>query len=170
MSGYINANSNVNIDACLNLFKRLYYYVKDKFSKKEDNEELSFEELVEIYSKDEEFLNYVDYINSSLDNIAESMEEINFAHYEYDNFMSIKKMITYIINDIPRYLKYSSFILPLLTAYNNLLESQNSPNYEDIYEEFDIFLYEQEDIFYTEIFESTHKYDDLIDKVTNILG
>lgn len=43
-------------------------------------------------------------------------------------------------------------------------------DYREEYEKFDIFLYEQEDYFCTEIFDHDSKYCDAIDKVTNILG
>lgn len=169
MSEYVEINTNVNIDDFLSLFKKLYNLIKDKFSKDESEDTVSFEELVEIKSADTNFLNYLEYIKTSLSDIADLMEEINFINYEYENFISIKKMITYIVDDVNRYLKYDSFILTLLTAFNNLMDSYNAPNYENIYENFDIFLFEKENFFYTKIFEYTHEYDDLIDKVTNIL-
>ena len=97
------------------------------------------------------------------------MEDIDFRYDEYYNFSSIKNMVTYIVSDVEKYLKYSSFIMILLTDFNNLLDGQINPNYENIYKKFDIELYKQEDIFYTEIFEYTYEHDDLIDKVTNIL-
>lgn len=170
MSGYINANSNLNADDFLSLFKKLYSFIKDIFTKNQASKDLSFDNLVEIYSNDKEFLKYLKFIKTSLDDIGELIEDIDFPYYEYDNFMSIKKMITYIADDVSRYIKYSSLILPLLTAFSNLIEHQFDSDYENIYEKFDMFLDEQEDFFYTEIFEYTHEYDDLIDKVTNILG
>ena len=168
MSGYINSKNNLNETDFLSLFKKLYYFIKDKIYPK-PNEELSFDELAEVYSNDKNFLNKLDYIKNLLDDIDELMEDINFKYDEHYNFSSIKNMVTYIVSDVGKYLKYSSFIIILLTDFNNLLDSQNNPDYENIYKKFDIELYKQEDIFYTEIFEYTHEHDDLIDKVTNIL-
>lgn len=170
MSGYINANVNVNADDFLSLFRKLYNFIKDKFHKKEPDEELSFEELVEMYSKDNDFLNKLDYIKTSLEEIDELMEDVNFTYDEYYNFLSIKDMITYIASDVGKFIKHSQFIITLLTAFNGLMDSQDDSDYGTIYQKFDKWLYQKEDIFYTEIFESSHEYDDLIDKVTNILG
>ena len=167
MSGYINNTLTLDSNDFLNLFKRLYHFIKDKFHPK--IEELSFDELVEIYAADKEFLAKLEYIKSLLDEIDELMEDINFAYDEYYNFLSVKNMITYIVGDVGKYLKYSSFIVKILTAFNNLMDNRNNSNYENIYEEFDIWLYKHERIFYTKIFESSHEYDELIDKVTNIL-
>ena len=169
MSGYINANVNVNADDFLSLFRKLYNFIKDKFHKKEPDEELSFEELVEMYSKDNDFLNKLDYIKTSLEEIDELMEDVNFTYDEYYNFLSIKDMITYIASDVGKFIKHSQFIITLLTAFNGLMDSQDDSNYGAIYQKFDKWLYQKEDIFYTEIFESSHEYDELIDKVTNIL-
>ena len=59
---------------------------------------MSFEEFISRYSKDIEFLNYLKYVKSSLNEISDIMEQINFRHDEYYNFSSIKRMITYIEN------------------------------------------------------------------------
>lgn len=168
MSEYINAN--LSMDDFLTLFKKLYYFIKDKLDRTGYDKELSFDELVEIYSKDKHFLNQLDYIKTLLAEIDELMEDITFPHDEYINFLSIKDMIIYIADDVARFLKYSHFIITLLAAFNELMDSQKESDYDGIYEKFDIFLDNQEDIFYTEIFESSHEYDDLIDRVTNILG
>lgn len=169
MSGYIHANVDVNTDDFLSLFRNLYNFINNKFHKKEHDEELSFEELVEMYSKGNDFLNKLDYIKISLEEIDEVMEDVNFAYDEYYNFLSIKDMITYIVGDVAKFLKHSHFIITLLIAFNNLMDSQDELDYENIYQKFDKWLYKKEDIFYTEIFKSSHEYDELIDKVTNIL-
>ena len=168
MSGYINNTNNLNETDFLSLFKKLYYLIKDQIYPK-PNDELSFEEVVEIYSNDKNFLKKLEYIKSLLDDIDELMEGIEIKYDEYYNFLSIKNMISYIAGDVRKYLKYSSFVLLLLKDFDNLLDCQNDQDYYNIYKKFDIELYKQEDIFYTEIFEYTHEYDDLIDKVTNIL-
>ena len=170
MSGYINANSEINAEDFLSLFRKLYDFITDKFSKKDSNKELSFKELVEIYSNDNEFLYNLNYIKTLLDDIAMSMRNLTFPHDEYYNFMSIKNMINYIADDVGRYIKYSAFVLAILRDFNNLVENHNSSDYDNIYEKFDIHLDRQEDYFYCEIFEGTQEYDELIVKVTNIFG
>ena len=169
MSGYINVNSDVNIENFLSLFRKLYDFIKNKFGNTESDNRMSFEELVEIYSNDNDFLNKLEYIKTSLYDIAVLMRHLTFCHGEYYNFMSIKNMIDYIVDDVGRYIKWSSFVVTLLTDFNNLIENQNASDYTIIYEKFDICLDEHEDYFYTEIFDETHEYDELVIKVTNIL-
>lgn len=169
MSGYTTVNGNNKIiDDFLDIFKKFYNSVKDKFTK---NDEMSLEEFIDIYSEDKEFLDYLDYIKSSLNEISNVMEQINLEYDEYYNFASIKRIITYIANNPKKYLHYSSFIEHLLkNFYDLIIKERQLDNYKEEYEKFDNFLYEQEDYFYTEIFDSNPKYNDVIDKVTDILG
>ena len=169
MSGYatINGNNNV-IDDFLDIFKKFYHSVKDKFIK---NDEMSLDEFINKYSEDKEFLNGLESIKSSLNEISEMMEQINFEFDEDYNFASIKRMITYIIDNLEKYFHYSSFIVLLLKNFNDLIvKVRQLDDYKEEYEKFDTFLYEQEDFFYTEIFDSDSKYDNAIGEVTNILG
>lgn len=168
MSEYVvNENRNI-IDDFLDIFKKFYYSVKYKFSK---DDGMSLDEFINKYSEDDEFLNYIDYIKSSLNEISEMITQINFDYDEYYNFASIKKMIIYIIDHLEKYFYYSSFIVLLLKNFNDLIiKEKQLDDYKEEYEKFDIFLYEQEDYFYTEIFEHDSKYDDAIDNVTKILG
>ena len=77
MSGYINSTNNLNEADFLSLFKKLYNFIKDKIYPK-PNEELTLEELVEICSKDKNFLNKLKYIKTLLDDIDELMKDIDF--------------------------------------------------------------------------------------------
>lgn len=169
MSGYATVNRNNNIiDDFLDIFKKFYNSVKNRFTK---NDDMSLEEFVNKYSEDKEFLDYLDFVKFSLNEISNVMEQINFKYDEYYNFASIKRMITYIINNLEKYFNYSSFIVLLLKNFNDLIiKERQLDSYKEEYEKFDIFLYEQEDYFYTEIFDGDSKYDDAIDEVTNILG
>ena len=169
MSGYATVNRNNNIiDDFLDIFKKFYNSVKNRFTK---NDDMSLEEFVNIYSEDKEFLDYLDFVKFSLNEISNVMEQINFKYDEYYNFSSIKRMITYIIDNLEKYFNYSSFIVLLLKNFNDLIiKERQLDSYKEEYEKFNIFLYEQEDYFYTEIFDDDSKYDDAIDEVTNILG
>ena len=168
MSGYTAVNGNNNImDDFLDIFKKFYHSVKDKFTK---NDEMSLEGFINKYSDDKEFLNDLKFIKYSLNEISEMMGQINFEYDEDYNFASIKRMTTYIIDNLEKYFYYSSFVVLLLKNFNDLIVKERQlDDYKDEYEQFDIFLYEQEDFFYTEIFDSDSKYDDAIDEVTNIL-
>lgn len=169
MSGYAAVNGNNNfIDDFLDIFKEFYNSVKDKFTR---NDEMSLDEFINKYSDDEKFLNDLEFIKSSLNEISEMMEQINFDYDEYYNFASIKRMITYIVDNLEKYFHYSSFIVLLLENFIDLIVKERQfDDYKEEYEKFDTFLYEKEDFFYTEIFDSDSKYDDAVDKVTNILG
>ena len=169
MSGYATVNGNTNfIDDFLDIFKEFYNSVKDKFTR---NDEMPLDEFINKYSEDKKFLNDLESIKSSLNEISEMMEQINFDYDEYYNFASIKRMITYIVDNLEKYFYYSSFIVLLLENFNDLIVKERQfDDYKEEYEKFDTFLYEQEDFFYTEIFDSDSKYDDAVDNVTNILG
>lgn len=169
MSGYptVNVNNNV-IDDFLDIFKKFYNSVKSKLTK---NDEMTLDEFLSKYSDDKEFLNYLDSVKLSLNEISDLMEQMEFKYDEYYNFISIKKMIIYIVNNLEKYFYYSSFILILLKNFNDLMiKEKQLESYKEEYEKFDSFLYEKEDFFYTEIFDSDSKYNNAIDKVTNILG
>lgn len=169
MSGYATVNGNTNfIDDFLDIFKEFYNSVKDKFTR---NDEMPLDEFINKYSDDKKFLNDLESIKSSLNEISEMMEQINFDYDEYYNFASIKRMITYIVDNLEKYFYYSSFIVILLENFNDLIVKERQfDDYKEEYEKFDTFLYEQEDFFYTEIFDSDSKYDNAVDNVTNILG
>lgn len=169
MSGYTTVNGNNNIiDDFLDIFKKFYNSVKNRYTK---NDEMSLDEFINKYSEDKEFLDYLEFVKYSLNEISNVMEQINFEYDEYYNFASIKRMITYIIDNPEKYFYYSSFIVLLLKNFNDLLVKERQlDSYKEEYEKFDIFLYEQEDYFYTEIFDSDSKYDNAVDKVTNVLG
>ena len=164
MSGY-NENNNV-IGDFSDIFKKFYHCVKYKFR---ITDGMSLDEFINRYSNDNEFLNDLESVKYSLNEISEIMDEINFEYDEEYNFASIRRMINYIIDDCEKYFHYSSFIVLLLKNFNDLILKQRQIDYKEEYEKFDNFLYEQEDFFYGEIFVSDSKYSDAIDKVTNIL-
>ena len=154
------------LDKLHSLHSNIYHSVKNKFA---INEGMSMKEFMDKYYDD--FLDYLNSIKISLNEISNIIEQIDFEYDEYYNFISIHKMISYIVGDIEKYFKYSSFILLILTEFKDLMDKKRiMRNYKKEYEKFDDFLYEQEDYFYTEIFDRDSKYDDVIDKVTNILG
>lgn len=59
MSGYTVVNGNNNImDDFLDIFKKFYHSVKDKFT----NDEMSLGEFINKYFDDKEFLNDLEFI------------------------------------------------------------------------------------------------------------
>lgn len=169
MSGYatLNVNSNNIIDDFLYIFKKFYNSVKDKITK---NDDMSLEDFINRYSEDKDFLNYLESVKLSLNEISDIMGQIHFDYDEYYNFASIKRMIAYIADNLEKYFHHSSFIMLLLKNFNNIIiKERQSENYKEEYERFDIFLH-QEDYFYSEIFDYDSKYGDAVDEVTNLLG
>lgn len=138
MSGYptVNVNNNV-IDDFLDIFKKFYNSVKSKLTK---NDEMTLDEFLSKYSDDKEFLNYLDSVKLSLNEISDLMEQMEFKYDEYYNFISIKKMIIYIVNNLEKYFYYSSFILILLKNFNDLMiKEKQLESYKEEYEKFDSF-------------------------------
>ena len=137
MSGYttVNANNNI-IDDFLDIFKKFYNSVKSRFTK---NDEMSLEEFINKYSDDKEFLDYLDFVKFSLNEISYVMEQINFKYDEYYNFASIKRMIIYIVDNPEKYFYHSSFIVLLLKNFNDLIiKERELDSYKEEYEKFDI--------------------------------
>ena len=132
----------------------------------------SIDELVELYSNDKDFCRDLETMKSNFTEIALLLESSDFFSEEYFDFLSIKNMCNYIINDIKLYILHSSFISSLLLNFFKLIRSKIDDDsfYCDIYRTFEKFLDKQERIFYLNIFEGTQEYDDLVDEVTNILG
>ena len=58
MSGYITANRNNILYGFLNIFKKFYHSVNDKFT----NDEMSLGEFINKYFDDKEFLNDLEFI------------------------------------------------------------------------------------------------------------
>ena len=113
-----------------------------------ENNDMPIDELIDKYSKDVDFLNYLNSIKISLNELSNVMEKIDFEYDEYYNFKSINKMINYIVSDIEKYFKYYSFMLLILTAFKDFIgKERESIDYREEYENFDIFLYNQEDFF-----------------------
>ena len=67
------------------------------------------------------------------------------------NFASIKRIITYIIDNLEKNFYYSSFVVLLLKFQCLIVKERQLDNYKEGYWKFYTFLYGQEDFFYTEI-------------------
>ena len=133
----------------------------------------SLEGLVELYSNDKDFCNDLEKMKYSFNEIASILESSDIFSEEYFDFLSIKNMCNYIINDVKLYILHSSFISSILFNFFKLIRSKIDDKdscYSDMYLTFEKFLDKQERTFYLKIYEGTHEYDDLIDEVTCILG
>lgn len=192
MSNYINFNFNIGINEFMCSFKEFFKRIKDILSQKVfKKENQSIDELVDLYSQDEEFLNNLNSLKTLLDGIKGLLKEVSFIRDEYISFLSIRNMISYILDDLYKFFRYYDFIRSLISSFRNLIVKEieiyqkfdindydktevlvNSflSYYEKVYDEFDDFMDQQENYFYTEIFDYSDKYDDLIVDVTKALN
>ncbi len=111
-------------------------------------------------------------IKKELINISLKLREYKFFKKEFLNFLKIKEMVEYIINKNLIQVKTIEFIENLLINFYNLIdeESKDMANKNEKLNKFNLFIYSQEDYFYSNIFNSSRQYDDSFVKITNILG
>lgn len=113
-------------------------------------------------------------IKQNLQFISEKLEHYGFEEELYD-FMEIKNIIEYLLDNInllkkPENQNFINLLLKFEQLIEFKLKSKNNEEYSIKLEEFDDFLFNQQKIFYTEIYQRTGEYDQTIDKITNILG
>lgn len=171
MSGYANVNINpiININYLYDVLKEYMGKIKeiiaDMKNSEDQSDNLSFHENIGIIKK-------------YMDNISDDLEQVEFFEQEYYYFIDIRRMFNYISNDIKLYFENISFIKETLKSFKDLIlkkiEVESTKNIEINYaeeqEKFLEYLNKQKDIFYSRIYKKTRKYDELIVKVTNILG
>lgn len=164
-SMYVNSNNNFNA------LKDIYEKIQDVFSNIKTGKDKSIDELVKIYSNDVEFLNELKIINKSLDEIGSILNTGDSLKKELIHFLSIQRMINYMLKDIKLFLIHLSFIDDLLVNFFNLIHIRltDKNHYDEYYDKFFIYINNQEDFFYTKIFEYNGEYEELIVEVTNIL-
>ena len=163
---YVNVENN-NLNALKCIYEKIHEFFDGIHADKND----SIEELIELYSNDDNFLNEKKIISESLNEIVSILKPLDGLQYELYHFMSIRRIICYILNDINIFINNLSFVYELLVNFFNLIHMKllNKKGYSDNYDKFCKYLDSQEDFFYTEIFEYDDKYEDLIVEVTNIL-
>lgn len=171
---YYNVNRETinNINNVVENLKKLLNKIIEKLSFSNQRID-SHDELVEFFANDEGFCNDLKAMKTFLEEISLILEPLDIFLYEFNDFLSIKLMCNYIIDNLRLYVQYSLFINSLLSNFFNLIHSKinnDKSQYNEVYSKFEKFLDEKEKIFYLEIYEGTHKYDDLIDEVTSILG
>lgn len=164
-SMYVNRKNNFDT------LKDIYEKIHDVFSNIQIGKDKSIDELVKIYSNDDEFLNELKIINKSMDEIVSILNTSDSLKKELIHFLSIQRMINYMLNDIKLFLIHLSFIDDLLINFFNLVHVKliDNNHYDEYYDKFFAYLDNQEDFFYTRIFEYNDEYEELIVEVTNIL-
>ena len=127
--------------------------------------------MVDLYSHDDAFLNDLSYIRDSLSEIAYMLAPIESLENEFYNFLTIKRMIDYLLNDIKLFLIHLRFIEKLLFNFFNLIHQKLLKNdeYENEYVSFLTFLNNQKDFFYTKVYIYSGEFEDTIIEINNIL-
>ena len=103
-SMYVNRKNNFDT------LKDIYEKIHDVFSNIQIGKDKSIDELVKIYSNDDEFLNELKIINKSMDEIVSILNTSDSLKKELIHFLSIQRMINYMLNDIKLFLIHLSFI------------------------------------------------------------
>lgn len=175
---YINMNDNqiIDIGIIVKDLKELLDNVKERFSNVSLKKENAIDNIVKKYSQNNDFLNKLEIIKSLSDKLLDKLEPLKDFHEEFIAFLSIQNMIEYIIGDIRKYILFSSFIHELISSFYKIInikidsmKNTKIHNYEKFFKSYEEKLFKQEEFFYLNIYENTHKYDDLIADVTNIL-
>ena len=176
MYSNMSNNSIIDSDKAINDLKELLDKFIEKFSNLKIKKEDSVENLVKKYSADEEFQKKLKIINCLMNDISDKLEALDSFENEFHNFLSIQNMIRYITRNIEKYISYSTFVKELTSSFCELInakirltKNEEFEKYDRIYKSFDDYLFKHEEFFYLTIYESSHKYDDLIRKVNNIL-
>lgn len=137
----------------------------------DSNDKMALYELVEFCSNDN-ISHDLNVIKNSMSEISDILESIESLSDEYYNFLAIRRMIEYIIDDSMLFHLHSGFIEMLFSDFSNLIHQKlnvNSNRYPEYYGKFLSNLENHKDFFYANIFEFSHEYDDLIVDVTRVL-
>ena len=138
------------------------------------------ERYLEIKTKKEE-LKYEKEVKSILklmEEISDSLEENPlFKDNEYYDFLMIRHMIKYVLEDIRLFLNFSEFVDELIISFKEIIQKKiqnelenEKIDYENEYSKFDAFLFEKKEFFYLNIHQPHGKYNDLICDITNMNG
>lgn len=150
----------------INHLKEIFNLMKEKFMEVKTKQELS------------KYENEVEKILKLMGKIEDSIDiNPSYSDIELFDFMNIKEMTEYVIQNPILFKEHSNFILEFLKDYTNLtilkFEAEHNSNeidYENEYKKFKYRFNRRKEFFYTHIYEHLGIYDDLIDEVVNTLG
>lgn len=156
----------------LDNLNEIYRKICEIFSNVKPHMELSINELVQLYSSDKDFLNDMNYIGESLSEIAKILVSIDILENEFILFLSIKRMIDYLLNDVELFIDYLFFIDDLLMNFFNLIHHKIHNSYDDYKKEYDLFviyLNDKKEFFYTKIYQYSGKFEKTVIEINNLL-
>ena len=133
---------------------------------------MSIDDVVKLYAHDEIFLMDLKTIRNSMDEITEILAPIESLKDEFSDFLSIKIMIVYLLDNLKLFLKNISFVDNLLLNFFELINKklQSDNEYVNYYNAFSTFLENQKVIFYLEIFHYSGEYEKGILKINNLFN
>lgn len=158
----------INLDNLNEIYRR----IREIFSNVKPHNELPINELVQLYSSDKDFLNDMNYIGESLSEIAKILVSIDILENEFILFLSIKRMIDYLLNDVELFIDYLFFIDELLMNFFNLIHHKIHNSYDDYKKEYDLFviyLNDKKEFFYTKIYQYSGKFEKTVIEINNLL-
>lgn len=152
--------------------REIYYRIREIFSNVKPQKEMSIDELIQLYSKDETFFKDLNYIVESLTEITNILAPIDSLENEFLNFLSIKRMIDYLLMDIKLFIVYLFFIDDLLMNFFNLIHQKLQKADKDYQNEYDLFvsyLNDKKEFFYTEIYKYSGEFEKTVIEINNLL-
>lgn len=156
----------------LDNLNEIYNKIREIFSNVKKQNELSIDELVRLYSHDETFLKDLHYIEESLTEITNILAQIDILEKEFLNFLSIKRMIDYLLNDIKLFIVYLFFIEDLLMNFFNLIHHKLQKADNDYQKEYDLFVCyvnDKKEFFYTKIYKYSGEFEKTVIEINNLL-
>ena len=114
--------------------------------------------------------NSVKLMPESLNNLADILEANPLFEEEYYLALVIINDIEYIVLDNPQLLKENiNYIKNITINFCQLICNKQSADYKKEYKEFTYFFNKQQEQFYNNLPEIEEDYEELIDKITNVL-
>ena len=156
----------------LDNLNEIYRKICEIFSNVKPHNELPINELVQLYSSDKDFLNDMNYIGESLSEIAKILVSIDILENEFILFLSIKRMIDYLLNDVELFIDYLFFIDDLLMNFFNLIHHKIHNSYDDYKKEYDLFviyLNDKKELVDTKIYQYSGKFEKTVIEINNLL-
>ena len=106
----------------------------------------------------------------SLNNLADILEANPIFEDEYYLALAIINDIEYIVLDNPQLLKENlNYIKNITINFCQLICNKQNEDYKKEYKEFRCFFNKQQEQFYNNVPEIEEDYEELIDKITNVL-
>ena len=168
----IYENTTSIIDS--NMIYETIDYLKEAFKKISDK-------LLEIKREKEEeakFKKEARILKQSMRELSDLLREDSlFKEKEYVDFLRIKNIINYLLNDKELFIEHDNLIDSLLINFQKIIFkkldcqlNEDFNEYPEEYNEFKSFLREMEEYFLLEIFEDDGKDEELIEELEKIIG